>query len=135
MPSVARSGFASRVLSLSLHLDEILVQAIEALIPNPAIALDPLGDLLERASLEPAWPPLRPAAACDQSGALQYLEMLRNSGEGRVEGLGQFLDRGFTRSEARKDRAPSGVGQGPEGGAEALGRCESCRIVVCHMFN
>src|SRR2546430_12691244 len=54
-----------------LQLAQIVLQAIEALVPETAIVLQPVGGLLERSRLEPARPPLRLAAARDQTGALQ----------------------------------------------------------------
>src|SRR5580658_9245509 len=50
---------------------EVIVEAIEALLPELAIALEPMGGLLERLGLEPAGPPLGVAAAGDQTGMLQ----------------------------------------------------------------
>jgi len=48
--------------------------------------------------------------------------VLGHGGQANLEGLGQFQDRGFPRGEARKDRAASGIGEGGEGAAEAIGR-------------
>jgi len=63
-------------LLLSLYLTEIVVKPIEAFFPEPAVALDPIGDLPERTAPEPAGPPLRPPALGDQSRALEDLEVL-----------------------------------------------------------
>src|SRR5688572_4224936 len=66
---------------LALQLAQIVVQPVEAGIPERAIALDPVGDLLQRPGLQPAGPPLRRAAARHQPGALQHLQMLGHGGQ------------------------------------------------------
>ncbi len=104
-----------------LQYAQITVETLEALLPEAAIALRPVGDLLERTRLEPAGPPLRLATACDKAGALQHLEVLGDGGKAHLEGRGQFRDRGLARGQASQDRAPGGIGEGGEGGAEAIG--------------
>src|SRR2546422_7080420 len=118
---------------LALQFLEVAVQLVEALLPVAPVILDPVGDVLERIRLEPARPPLRLAAALDQSRALEDLEVLGDRRKADVEGLGQLQDRGFARSEAREDRAPRGIGEGGEGGAEAIGR--RVQIGTVHVFN
>src|SRR5271169_5158519 len=59
-----------------LQLAQILLQTIEALLPETAIVLQTVGGVLERTCLEPAGPPLRFAATRDQTGTLQHLEVL-----------------------------------------------------------
>src|SRR5438128_1322632 len=61
---------------LGLELAQVVVQAIEALIPETPIVLHPVGDLLQRTRVQPAGAPLRLAAAGDQARALQNLQML-----------------------------------------------------------
>jgi len=63
-------------LLLSLYLTEIVVKPIEAFFPEPAVTLDPIGDLPERTAPEPAGPPLRPPALGDQPRAVEDLEVL-----------------------------------------------------------
>src|SRR5436190_21131700 len=113
---------AAMFLLLPLQLTQIIVQAIEALLPETAIVLQPLGGILERTRLKPAGPPLRLATARDQPGALQHLEVLGDGGQAHLKGRGQLRDRGLTCGEAGKDRAPGGIGEGREGGAEAIER-------------
>src|SRR5258708_34974385 len=60
--------FSVMFLLLVLQLVQIIVQAFEALIPETAIVLHPVRDLLERSCLQPARSPLRLAAARDQTG-------------------------------------------------------------------
>src|SRR5215472_12378646 len=58
---------------LGLQLVEIVAQAIQALLPEAPVMLDPVGDLLEGAGLQPARPPLCRPPPGDQAGALQHL--------------------------------------------------------------
>src|SRR5215510_11014334 len=64
--SMAALLAAAMVVLLSLQLGQIRLQAIQALLPEPPIVLQPLGGVLERHRLEPARPPLRLAPARDQ---------------------------------------------------------------------
>src|SRR6266513_1468589 len=89
------ASLAGMSLLLSLYLAQIVVQTVEGRCPEPPVLPHPIGDVLERARLEPAGPPLRPPPARNQPGALQHLEMLGNPGEAHLEGLRQLRDRGF----------------------------------------
>src|SRR6266568_3151899 len=108
-------------LVLALQFLQVDIELVEALLPVAPVVLDPVGDALERIGLEPAGPPLRLAAALDQARALEHLQVLGDGGKADVEGLGEFHHRDFARGEAREDRAPRGVGEGGEGGAEVIG--------------
>src|SRR5438093_3961232 len=66
------------LLSSSLELGQILVQPVVALLPEAAIPLRPLGDLLERARLESGGPPLPLPASRDQTRPLEHLQVLGN---------------------------------------------------------
>src|SRR5581483_4296559 len=111
-----------RRLLLGLELAQIGVEAVEALLPEPAIALEPFVDFLERQRLDAAGPPLRLAAAADQPGALEHLEMLGDGGAADVEWRGELGDRGLPQRQAGEDRPARGVGQRGEGVAKAI-RC------------
>src|SRR6201998_996165 len=65
---------------LALKCLQIIVQAVEAFLIEPAVVLHPIGDVLQRARFEPARPPLRVAAARDEARSLQHLEVF---GHGR----------------------------------------------------
>src|SRR5216110_1454841 len=54
------SGLLAAMLLLVLQLTQIVVQAIEALLPEVAIGLHPVGDLLQRTGGQPAGAPLGP---------------------------------------------------------------------------
>src|SRR5918992_6148009 len=51
------------LLLLCLNLAQVIVQTVEALVPETPIVLQPVGDVLEGTRLEPAGTPLRLAAA------------------------------------------------------------------------
>src|SRR6266704_2818981 len=109
-------------LLLRLQPAQIGVETIEALVPEAAIVLEPLGDVLERGAFETAGPPLRRAAARDQPGALQHLEMLGDGGTAHRERLGELADRALALGQPGEDGAPRRVGECRERGAEAIGR-------------
>src|SRR5436305_1344827 len=76
-----RAAFATAMLFLLFllflfQLAQVFVQAVETLFPEFAVVLDPVGDLFERRRLEVAGTPLRVAAAGDEAGALEHLQML-----------------------------------------------------------
>ena len=60
-------------------------------------------------------------AAVDQAGAFQHLQVFGNRRLAHGEGLGQFVHRGFPRSQPGQDGAAGGVGEGEEGCVEVLG--------------
>ena len=72
--------FLLRRLWLRLQDFEIVVEPIEALLPQAAIAFEPVVNAFQRGRFEPAGPPLRLAAARDQAGVFQHLEMLGDGG-------------------------------------------------------
>src|SRR3990172_4961650 len=98
------SLLAAMLLLLHFQLSDIVVQTLEALFPEAAIALDPIRHLFERTRIEPAGPPLRVAAPRDEARVLEDLEVLRDGGHADVEGLGQLRDRGHAPREASQNR-------------------------------
>src|SRR6266508_2666483 len=107
-------------LVLPLQFAQVFVQAIEAVLPELAIPLDPVGGLLEALRLEPAGPPLRIAAARDEAGALEDFQVLRDGRKRHVEGPGQLGDGGLTFREPRQDRAPGRIGERSERNAQVV---------------
>src|SRR2546430_5295973 len=71
----------------SLQFAQICIEALEALLPVAAIALGPVRHLLQRSSPQPAGPRLRLAAANDESGTLQHLQVFQAPGLPVPEGL------------------------------------------------
>src|SRR5208337_2841370 len=108
-------------LLLALQFAKIVAQTIEALFPETAIVLHPVGDVLERTCLEPAGPPLRLAPAHDQSRAFEHLQVFGNGRQADVERISQFRHGSPAGHQAREDGAPGGIGKGREGGAELIG--------------
>jgi hypothetical protein len=113
-------GWTSVGRGVALELGEVAVEAVEAAVPEDAIALDPVGDVLEGLGGEAAGAPLGVAAALDEVGALEDLEVLGDGGEGHGEGCCELGDGCFALDEAGEDGAPGGVGEGGEGGAEGV---------------
>src|SRR5262245_31711285 len=81
------------LLRLCLQFAQVIVEPVETLFPEAAIALEPIVDFLQRARLDPARPPLRLASARDQAGTLEHLEVLGNRRQTHIEGLGEFRHR------------------------------------------
>src|SRR5579859_365098 len=71
---------------------QIVVEPVEALLPELAIVLHPLMHFLEGGGLQPARTPLRFASVGDQPGALQHFQVLGDGRHAHVERLGQFCD-------------------------------------------
>src|ERR1700719_1142630 len=57
--AVAIALFGDMFFLLFLNFAKVFVQTVEALFPEFAIVIDPVGDVLERAGVEPARAPLR----------------------------------------------------------------------------
>jgi len=77
-----------------------------------------IGGFAERPRLEPAGPVLRGAAANDQPGTLQHLQVSGYRRETDREGLGELADRRFSVGEPGENRPPGRVGQRREGRVE-----------------
>ena len=114
-----------------LHLFQVLIESIEALLPEPPITLDPFGDLFEPIGFETAGPPLRFAATRDEPRALQHPEVLGHGGKGHVERLRKLRDRCLALREPREDCAPRRVRQRAEGEAQSVGLL---RLQLLHLM-
>src|SRR4051812_10048352 len=55
---------------------QIDIESIEALLPEGAVRLHPLGDVLERRTLERAGAPLRLPRLADEAGPFEHVEVL-----------------------------------------------------------
>src|SRR5688572_10687811 len=109
---------------LRLNLLQIGVQPIESLFPEFAILLHPVGDRLERFWLQAARTPLRLAAASDEAGALEHLEVLGDRRKAHLEGRSPLCDRRLAAGEPGQDRPARRVGESGEGQAKGV-----CRLV------
>src|SRR5881396_17312 len=116
------SSLAAMSLLLHLQFLQVLVETIEPLLPDDAIALDPFVDLFEWARLERRRAPLRLLAARHESRAFEHLEVLAHRGEAHLERLRDLGHRRATLRETREDRTPRRVGEGTEREAEAVDR-------------
>jgi len=65
---------------------------------------------------------LRIAAASDEAGALENLEMLRDRGTAHGERFGEVADGAFPSRETGEDRAPSGIGESSESERKGVSR-------------
>src|ERR1700754_2255766 len=68
-----------------LQLLEVVVEAVEALLPELAVGFDPAGDLPQGLRLDLAGAALRIAAARDEPCVFQDLQMLRDVRQRHVE--------------------------------------------------
>src|SRR2546426_11955778 len=105
---------------LSLQLAQMVFQAIEALLPELAVTLHPVGGFLETLRLEPAGPPLRVATARDEAGTLEDFEVLGDGWKRYVERLCQLRDRGLALREAGEDRPPRRISGNPQWDAQVV---------------
>src|SRR5258708_26944925 len=76
--SRSRLFFTPTLLLLRLQFTQIIIQPIEARLPEAAITLEPVVNALQCRGFDAARTPLRLAAARDQARALTHLEMLGN---------------------------------------------------------
>jgi hypothetical protein len=109
------------VILLLLHLLEELVERLESLLPELAVALGPFGDLLEGGGIEAAEVLPADDAAADESGSLEDADVLGRRGEGHAEGRGDLAEVALAGGEAPDDRPPGGVSQGVEDAVEGGG--------------
>src|SRR5712691_1181219 len=110
------------LLSSTLELVQVLVQPVVALLPEAAVPLGPLGDLLERPRLEPGGPPLPLPAPRDQPRPLEHLQVLRDRRQAHLERFRQLGDGGLPRRQPREDRPPRGIRERRERPVEPIGR-------------
>src|SRR5918992_4173826 len=111
-----------------LHFVEVIAEAVEAALPKPAVAGQPVGGLLEGIALQARRAQLRRAASRYEAGALQHLQVLRHRLQGDRERLGQLVHGRLALREPLQDRAPSRVGEGRECGAELVYRHV---VIIC----
>src|SRR5687768_15991050 len=102
------------------QLPQVFVEPVEALLPESAVRLDPVGDLAERSGVETARAPLRLSRPRGEPGALEHLEVLGCRGEAHRKRRGQLGHRRLAGGDPRENRAPGRVGKGAEDGAERV---------------
>src|SRR5205807_6108677 len=80
-------------LAIAGSRSQALFQAVEALVPEPAVPLEPFGGVLQRRRAEARGSKLRRAAALDQAGALEHPEVLRDRLDADRKRLRQLVHR------------------------------------------
>src|SRR6266581_3549635 len=65
---------------LFLYVAQVVIQPTEALCPERPVLRHPIRDVLEGCGSDPAGPPLRLAATCNQTGVFQHLKVPGNGG-------------------------------------------------------
>src|SRR5262245_59512860 len=113
--------FALILLVLLLQRFQVVVEAIEAFLPEPPIPLDVAGDLLKRLGVQSTRAPLRVASADDEARALEHLEVLRDRREAHLERGGELRYRDLALREPREDGASGRIGESSECRIEILG--------------
>jgi len=108
-------------------LIEIPLERVEPFLPEPAVALEPVGCLLERPRREralddPAFLPPR-----EEPGALENSQVLHEPRQRHRRAARELADRRASRREALDDRAARRVGERREDGVE------SGRRIVNHL--
>src|SRR5438552_3584264 len=105
---------------LRLQRPQIGIETIEALLPEPAVILEPIGGFLQWSGLKPARPPLLFAALGDHARLFEDLEMFRDRRQAHIERFCEFGDRGLAQGQPCQDRPPGGIGEGGKGGTETI---------------
>ena len=115
------AGFSAVLGLLGLQLLQVGLQAIQPLVPKPAIAFQPVVDGPQAVGRDAARAPLRLPPARDQPGPLQHLEVLGDGRQADVEGFRQLRHRRLAERQPRQDRPAGRVGERCKGGAERVG--------------
>src|SRR5262245_15769509 len=98
------------------------IETVEALFPEPAEVVEPIGDAFQAGGLQPARPELRRACARDDTGLLQHPEVLRDRGLAQIERLAQLGDRRLAERQTGDDRPPRRVRERGQRRSERINR-------------
>src|SRR4051794_4229733 len=115
---------ASKVQFISmsgLSATEASLHSLESALPEAPVAVDPLGGFPEGIAVDAGGPELCRAAARDQAGALEDLEVLGDGLHADRERLGELAHRRLAGCQPLQDRPPGGIGEGGEGPVELIG--------------
>lgn len=96
----------------------MVVEPVEAFLPEPAVFRDPIGDFPQRLCLEAAGAALGLASLRNQPRALQHLQVPGDGGRAHIERFGKILYRFLAGSEPCQNGASRRVGESGEGGVE-----------------
>lgn len=111
---------AARFSRLSLDIAEIIIQPVKPFFPEAPVMFEPICCILQRLCLEPARTPLSIAAAFNQAGVFQHIQMLGDGREAHVERPGKFGHRLVTGGKAGKNRTPGGIRQSRKNRVESI---------------
>ena len=100
------------------RLGQMFGQGIELLFPEAPVVRDPIRGALHCSRLQAATAHAAVFCRADQAGALEDVQMLRESGKGNRKGCGQIADARLAAREARQDGAANGVGERGKGGVK-----------------
>src|SRR5260370_3602056 len=93
-----------------LQLRKKSVEPLEVLLPNAAVALQPLSSFREGLGFEAPGTPLRVAALGNQAGTLENFKVLGDGGLAHGERLGKLQHGGLAPGQASEDGAARGLG-------------------------
>src|SRR5437868_2613235 len=96
---------AMRSLLFGCDLLKVSVEPVEARFPDLPVAFRPGGNLPQAAALDAAVAELCLPAACDQAGAFEHAQMLRNGRHAHLEWRRQLGDGTLAGEEPGKNRA------------------------------
>src|ERR1700676_92177 len=119
-PAAELLAVSAMLLLLGLQLTQIVVKAIEFLLPSHTIVLNPVGNILKTRGMDAAGAPLGSAAACDKSSAFKDFEVLRDGGHAHLKRLGKLGDGGFAGHQVRENGSARGIGEGRKGRGESV---------------
>ncbi len=95
-------------------------ETVEAVGPFRVCAAEPVIHWGQAVELKSRWAALAVTGPADQTGSLQHLEVLGDSGLRQRGGLCEFDDAGIAGCEALQDRPAGGVCKGREGAAQLI---------------
>src|SRR6202790_3583881 len=107
-------------LLLGLQPTQIVVQAVELLLPRHTIVLDPVGDVLKTGGMDAAGAPLGSAAAGEKPSVFKDFEVLRDGGHAHLKRLGKFGHGGFAGHEVSQNGSTGGIRESGEGGGQVV---------------
>src|SRR5690349_11629867 len=114
-PTGASLAFlAFTALLLALELLEELVHLGESVVPDPAVAFEPVVQLAQRLRTELVEPLLRARLHVDEAGLLEHAQVLRHLGLRELEALADVVHRARPGEQQLDDAKPTRLGEGGE---------------------
>jgi hypothetical protein len=109
-----------------------VLEGVQPFFPEPAVALEPSGGILQRVRRECALDDPPVLAPGEQAGALENRKVLHESGQRHIGALRELAHRRGTNRETLENRAPRGVRQRREHSIQ-VPRAVGGRFIVNHM--